>query len=154
MNSTTLLLTFLVTSTLAGLTGALVMTLVMRMIARAGGGGDMVEALGSLFTGSLDNARLVGRLLHMISAVGFAMLYAVLLVSLHLTAWPVGLFAGLGFGVFHGIVVSLSLVWIVAEMHPLQQYRTSTPTVFLAHVAGHVAFGTVVGLVVALSPLQ
>ncbi len=153
MNDATLITTYLLTASLAGLAGAAVMSLVMRLIARAGEGGDMVEALGSLLTGSLANARMVGRLLHVISALGFGLLYTVLIIALGLSGWPQALFAGLGFGAFHGIVVSLALVWVVADNHPVEQYRKASPTVFVAHFAGHLAYGSVVGLVVALAPL-
>lgn len=153
MNAATLITTYLLTASLAGLAGAAAMSLVMRLIARAGEGGDMVEALGSLLTRSLDNARMVGRLLHVLSAIGFGLVYALLMIALGLTVWPHALFTGLGFGAFHGVVVSLGLVWVVADNHPVERYRRSSPTVFLAHFAGHLAYGAVVGLVVALSPL-
>ncbi|AHF93936.1 hypothetical protein OPIT5_00865 [Opitutaceae bacterium TAV5] len=153
MDSTRIIVAFLFYSTLAGLLGALAMVVVMRLMARAGARGEMVVALGSLFTRTRDHARLVGGLLHMISAVAFGQLYTVLMVGLQLTGWPTGLLAGLGFGLFHGIVVSLALVWVVADQHPLAEFRTASASVFLTHLAGHVAYGAVVGLVIALAPV-
>ncbi len=145
---------FLVYAALAGLLGALAMTMVMRTISRTRiGEGDMIIAVGSLLTRSRENARLVGVILHGISAIAFGQLYTALLIAFGANAWPGGLFAGLGLGVFHGIVVSLSLVWIVSDHHPLPEFRQASPAVFLEHFAGHVAYGAVVGLVVALAPV-
>jgi hypothetical protein len=113
----------------------------------------MVVAVGSLLTRTRENARLVGVILHAISAVAFGMLYTVLLIALQLNEWPGAFFAGVGFGTFHGIVVSLSLVWIVADQHPLEEFRGAGPAVFLQHFAGHVVYGAVVGIVVAFAPV-
>jgi hypothetical protein len=145
---------FLVYAALAGLLRGLAMTIVMRTLSRTRlGEGDMIIAVGSLLTRSRESARLVGVILHGISAIAFGQLYTALLIALDANTWPGGLFAGLGFGVFHGIVVSLSLVWIVADHHPLPEFRKAGPAVFLEHFAGHVAYGAVVGLVVALAPV-
>lgn len=154
MEPVTVIVNFLVYAALAGLLGALAMTVVMRAISRTRvGNGDMIVAVGSLLTCSRDNARLVGAILHAISAVGFGQIYTALLIGLEANTWPGGLVAGLGLGVFHGIVVSLSLVWIVADHHPLPEFRQAGPAVFLEHFAGHAAYGAVVGLVIALAPV-
>ena len=58
-----------------------------------------------------------------------------------------------GIWIFYGLVVSLGLVWIVAENHPLDEFRQATPLVFLSHFAGHVVFGAVVGLVISIAPM-
>ena len=154
MDPSKVIVNFLVYSTLAGVLGALAMTLVMRTIARTRiGNGDMIVAVGSLLTRTRENARLVGAILHGISAVAFGQVYTALLVGLGAAAWPGGVFAGLGLGVFHGIVVSLTLVWLVADHHPLPEFRQAGPAVFLEHFAGHAAYGAVVGIVIALAPL-
>lgn len=149
-----LLTRYLLTSIAGGLAGATLMSLVMTLIDRSGiPGRHMVVALGSLLTGSKENARLVGGLLHAAAAVIYGLAYTWLLLVLNLHTWPSALFGGLGLGVFHGIVVSLTLVWIVADQHPLPEYRETGPLVFLEHFAGHVVFGGTVGLVVAFAPL-
>lgn len=154
MEPSTVIVNFLVYAALAGLFGALAMTAAMRAISRTRvGAGDMIEAVGSLLTRSRENAKLVGAIMHAVSAVAFGQIYTALLVGLEANAWPGGLFAGLGLGVFHGIVVSLTLVWLVADHHPLPEYRQAGPAVFLEHFAGHAAYGAVVGLVVALAPI-
>lgn len=154
MNPASMIGSFLVYATLAGLLGGVAMTLVMRLIARRGlKSGDMIVAVGSLLTKSRENARMVGLFLHGFSAVGFGLLYTLLLIALNLSGWPSGFFAGGFVGVLHGIVVSLALVWVVADEHPIEEFREAGPAVFLEHFAGHVAYGATVGLVVALAPV-
>ena len=66
---------------------------------------------------------------------------------------PALVLVGLGVGVLHGIVVSLMLVWIVADRHPLEEFKEADLLVGLSHFAGHAAYGAMVGLVVGLMPL-
>ena len=63
------------------------------------------------------------------------------------------LMLGLGVGTLHGMLVSLMLVWVVSESHPLPEFKDAGLEVGLSHFVGHVAYGAVVGLVVGLSPL-
>ncbi len=124
------------------------------MIERAGPPtGGMVMAVGSLLTRSRDNALWTGVWVYFGSAVIFGLIYTLLMMRLELTGWPQAFFAGAGFGFFHGLVVSLGLTWVVSDNHPLAEFREVTPLVFLSHFAGHVVFGGVVGLVVAISPV-
>ena len=154
MNPATTIASFLVYSALAGLCGALAMTAVMKLIAKSGWArDDMILAVGSLFTKSRATGFQVGLMLHAISAVIFAQLYTVLLIGLELSAWPSGLYAGAGFGVFHGLVVSLALCWVVADQHPLEEFRRAGVSVALTHFIGHIAYGAVVGIVIALAPV-
>jgi len=154
MNPASTIATFLVYAALAGLCGALAMTAVMKLVARTGWArGDMIVAVGSLFTKTRATAFSVGLVLHVLSAIVFGQIYTVLLIGLSLAAWPEGLFAGAGFGVFHGLVVSLALCWVVADQHPLEEFRRTGVSVALTHFIGHVAYGVVVGLVIALAPV-
>lgn len=154
MNPVMMIVTFLLTALAAGLFGGAAMELVMWLISRAGWArGNMIVALGSLLTKSRDNAFRVGAILHAISAVGFAAVYAMLMLVLGLTHLPLSLMLGIGVGVLHGMLVSLMLVWVVSESHPLEEFNEAGLAVGLSHFAGHVAYGAVVGLVVGLSPL-
>ena len=54
-------------------------------------------------------------------------------------------------GVFHGVAFGFLLVVTVAEHHPLEQYRNAGFEVAIAHFAGHVIYGILVGLVVGLT---
>ena len=149
-----LILTFVVTSLVAGLVGGAAMEGVIALIGRADWArGNMIIALGSMITNTRENAFRVGAIVHAISAVGFAAVYAMLMIMLETTTLPGSLMLGLGVGALHGLVVSLMLVWVVCESHPLPEFREAGFEVGLSHFAGHVAYGAVVGLIIGLSPL-
>jgi hypothetical protein len=153
MNLTMFLVKYLCTALVAGVIGGLVMEGVMWLIARAGlVRGDMILALGSLVTKSRDNAYRVGLMVHVTAAIGFAFVYTLLMVTLGYTGMPMSLMLGLGVGTLHGILVSLMLVWVVADRHPLEEFKEADLLVGLSHFAGHVAYGAMVGLIVGLSP--
>jgi hypothetical protein len=154
MNPVYLIVRFLGCSAVAGVLGALAMAVVIRLIARAHWArGDMVVAVGSLLTRSRESARLVGGILHLLSGVGFAMVYTVAMMALNLARFPVAVYAGIGFGVFHGMVVGLMLCWVVADQHPLEEFKEAGLAVGVSHLAGHVAYGLVVGIVIGFSGL-
>ena len=153
MNLAMYLVNYLGTALAAGVLGGIAMEGAMRLVARTGlARGDMILALGSLLTRSRENAYRAGLVLHTIAAIGFALVYALLMVILGYTRLPESLLVGLAAGTFQGIVVSLMLVWVVAEHHPLEEFREADLVVGLGHFAGHVAYGAVVGAVVGLSP--
>lgn len=154
MTATLFLLKYLFTALLAGVFGGVAMEVVMWLITRAGlAKGDMILALGSLLTKSRDNAYRVGFVIHATAAIGFALVYALLMVTLGYTHLPLSLMLGLGVGVLHGLLVSLMLVWVIADHHPLEEFKEADLLVGLTHLVGHAAYGAVVGLVVGLSPL-
>jgi hypothetical protein len=145
---------FLITALVAGLAGGVAMELTMWLIARKGWAkGNMIIALGSLFTRSRENAFRVGAVIHAFSAIVFATLYALGMLALQLTEMPRSLALGLGFGFVHGMLVSLALVWVVADQHPLDEFREADLAIGLCHLAGHVAFGGAVGIVVGIARL-
>ena len=138
----------------AGLLGAVAMWGAMRLIERAGPPtSGMVVAVGSLLTRSRQNALAVGIFVYLLCAIAFGLLYTLLMMRMELTAWPHAVFTGAGLGLFHGLVVSLGLVWVVTDNHPLDEFRQATPLVFISHFVGHIVFGTVVGLVIGLTPI-
>ena len=151
---TMFLVKYLCTALVAGIIGGFAMELAMWLISRAGlAKGDMVLALGSLLTKTRENAYRVGLIIHATAAIGFALVYALLMVTLGYTHLPLSLMLGLGVGALHGMIVSLMLVWVVADRHPLEEFKEADLLVGLTHFAGHVAYGAVIGLVVGLSPL-
>ncbi len=153
MNLTMYLVHYLGTALVAGVLGGLAREGAMWLIARAGlARGDMILALGSLLTQSRDNAYRVGLVIHVTAAIGFAFVYTLLMVTLGMTKLPSSLMLGLGAGTLQGIVVSLMLVWVVADRHPLEEFKEADLLVGLSHFAGHVAYGGVVGVIVGLSP--
>jgi hypothetical protein len=153
--TTSVILTFLLTTIVAGVLGGIAMEGVLWLVGRGGWAkADMVVALGSLFTKSRETAWRVGALIHSIAAIGFAMAYLLLMVALGSTALPWSMVLGVGVGFLHGLIVSLGLVWVVAEQHPLEEFNEAGMAIGLSHVLGHVFYGGMVGLVVGIATLS
>ncbi len=154
MNSIMFVVTPLLTALIAGVLGLVAMEVVFWLIGRLGWAkADMILALGSLFTKSRDSGFHVGLIIHATSAIVFALLYTLGLMAIGFTALPNSLMLGLGAGVLHGIMVSLALVWVVSDHHPLEEFKDADFAIGLSHVVAHAAFGAVVGLVVGVSPV-
>lgn len=145
---------FLLTTLLAGVLAGVAMEGVLWVVGTAGWAkADMIVALGSLFTKSRETAWRVGATLHVVAAIGFAMLYALAMLALGYTHLPAAMLVGAGIGFAHGLVVSLGLVWIVAEQHPLEEFNDAGLAIGLSHLLGHVVYGAVVGLVIGVAPM-
>ena len=115
--------------------------------------GNMIVALGGLLTGSRQHAFRVGLTLHLVAGFVFALLYLWGLRSFGMTHFPVVLATSVGFGMFHGMVVSLLLVWAVNDHHPLKEFKGADLAIGLGNFMGHAAYGLAVGLVVGLASL-
>jgi len=147
-----LVVEFLLTMFLAGLVGTAGMTLLMRMITKSGlTNADMVRAIGSILTGSLENALIVGTILHINSGIFFAMIYLLIFNWFGITGFLMLTLMGLGLGFLHGFVLSFILVVSVAEHHPMEEFRSAGIAVAVAHLVGHVVYGLLVGVMVGLS---
>ncbi|MGH7944388.1 MAG: hypothetical protein ACREF9_05205 [Opitutaceae bacterium] len=152
--STMVLMTYILTFLAAGVLGGLAMEGVLWLLGRGGWAkADMIVALGSMFTKSRETAWRVGAILHIVSAIGFALVYTLILHALGATEMPWSAALGVGIGFLHGLIVSLGLVWVVAEQHPLEEFNEAGLAIGLSHIVGHVVYGAVVGLVVAIAPL-
>jgi hypothetical protein len=152
MNAEKFAAEFAATSVIAGILGAIAMESVMYLITRANWArANMVVALGSLVTRTREHAFRTGAIVHAIAAVSFAALYNLAMLHFGLNRWPASFFTGIGFGVVHGMVVSLTLVWVVSERHPLVEFQETGFAVGLAHLAGHIAYGAAVGLVIGVA---
>jgi hypothetical protein len=139
------------TAVVAGVLGGAAMIGVMRLIARAEWAKfDMIVAVGSLVTRSRQNAFRSGVVCHTLSAIFFATLYTIAMWKTGLAHFPIAAFACTGIGIVHGMVVSILLVWIISEQHPLEEFKEADLAIALVHFAGHVAYGAVVGLVIGI----
>lgn len=148
------IVSFLLTALIAGVLAGIGMEAVLWVVGTAGWAkADMIVALGSLFTQSRANAWRVGAALHASAAIGFAVLYTLLMLKLGYTAMPQSMMLGAGIGFIHGLIVSLGLVWVVAEQHPLTEFNEAGLAIGLSHILGHVAYGAIVGVVVGISPI-
>ncbi len=154
MDEGALVVRFLLTVLLAGLVGTGAMTLLMSFITRSGmANADMVRAIGSAFTGSLDRALLVGGTLYATGGFMFAVLYTLVLGFLSVEGFWLTVVASTLLGFVHGFVMSFILVVTVAERHPVERFRDAGFAVALAHLAGHVVYGLGVGLVLGIRGL-
>lgn len=145
---------YLTTSILAGLAGVAAMEFAMWLITRTGWArGNMIVAIGSFLTRSMNNAFRVGLVIHVLLGIGFALLYTFAMMKLGVTHLPKSVGLGLGLGFLQGSVVSLTLVWVVSDQHPLTEFREASFAVGLTHLAGHLAYGATVGLIVGLAGL-
>lgn len=139
---------FLASALAAGVLGGAAMEGVLWLVGTAGWAkANMLVALGSLFTKSRDNAWRVGLVLHAVAAIGFAIPYALLILKLGYAHMPQSMMLGAAVGFVHGLIVSLGLVWIVAEQHPLEEFNEAGLAIGLSHILGHVAYGAIVGIV-------
>lgn len=150
----------------AGLAGTAAMYACMWMINRSGlAKANMPRALGSLITKDQATALIPGVAIHFgagsILGVAYALFlrlfpvqefsmgplfgYQELMLGSVFASAAVGLFAG----VLHGLVVSAALVVLVAERHPVPEFREAGFEVAGAHVAGHLVYGLIVGLTLA-----
>lgn len=143
---------------IAGLCGVLIMTLLMRRarfirLPET----QMIRAIGAMITKDEDRALWPGFLIHMITGIIFAYIYA-----LFLSTAPKQADTGMGLflyvvvctlmGLVHGLVVTLFLVISVAQYHPVERYRSLEPGDMAAHVIGHIGYGATVGFVLGWLP--
>ena len=148
------ILTVIILGATCGLIGSIVMNLFMRTVSHAYSQRvDMVVALGSFFTGKIDNAATLGTLIHSIAGIVFGILYFLLMNAMNSLKFPSAVFLSLGFGFFHGLTMSYCLMFIASERHPIKAYRKATLEQGLLHLVGHVIFGGVAGLIGGLFAL-
>lgn len=148
------ILSYFLTSLIAAVLGGAAMEMALWLIGMVGWAhANMIVALGSLLTGKKEGARRTGMIVHVVVAIVFALIYVAAMMKLGLTTLPASLGLGAGFGLAQGIIVSLGLVWVVADHHPLDEFRGADLAIGLSHIVGHLAFGLVVGLVVGISPV-
>lgn len=139
---------------LTGLVGAFAMTAFMAGVSSVFSKRvDMVRALGSYFTGRLEGAVGLGRMIHAGSGLIFGALYLLIMHFMDALTFPYPIFLGIGFGFFHGLLMSYALMIFASERHPVEDYRKATLEEGLLHLVGHVIFGGVVGLVAGLLSL-
>jgi len=131
-----------------GLIGAFAMTGFMGQVSQAFSRRvDMARALGSYFTGKVEGSAGLGRTIHTVSGVIFGMIYFAIMQVMGALIFPYALFLGIGFGFFHGLIMSYMLMFYACERHPVEEYRKATLEEGLLHLVGHIIFGGVAGLI-------
>ena len=93
-------------------------------------------------------------IIHYVVGIVVAFIYLVL-ISLFNPSTPLG-YAGTGtmIGMFHGVAFAFLLVVVVAEHHPNEEFREAGLEVALAHLAGHIVYGFVVGIVAGVFAIR
>ncbi|MBI4081923.1 MAG: hypothetical protein HY423_04860 [Candidatus Lambdaproteobacteria bacterium] len=133
----------------AGVAATAAMTVFMWMVHSTGvANADMVRAIGSLYTRSYENALWPGLFIHFSAGVMFAFFYIALWSLIPHTTFGVFVALGVVVGFFHGLTMSFVLIALVSDRHPVARFRAAGFEVALAHLAGHVVYGGVLGLVV------
>ncbi|PXA05494.1 hypothetical protein DDZ13_01085 [Coraliomargarita sinensis] len=139
---------------LCGLVGAFAMTAFMTAVSSAFSERvDMVRALGSYFTGRLEGAVGLGRIIHAVSGLIFGATYLLIMHQMDALTFPYPIFLGIGFGFFHGLIMCYILMIFASMRHPIEEYRKATLEEGLLHLVGHIIFGIVVGLLAGLLSL-
>lgn len=145
---------FILYSALAGVIGALGMTLILSLFGRVGWTrANLVVALGHLFVRPQKQAILVGGLVHCIAGIVFAMLYTMIFLMLGLETSAAIIFVGLGIGWAHGIVMSLIFVVSTVLSNPDGEFKKVQFAGGPAYFVAHMIYGFLVGVVIAVSPL-
>ena len=142
---------YIIRSLVSGIIATIGMTLSLNAITKSGvANADMIRAVGSLFTKSLDNAEKVGLIIHFSVGIIFGFLYtfAIQLFLVHGFINNVG--AGALIGFIHGAVVSFLLVAAVAEHHPMKEFQDAGFAVAAAHWIAHLFYGLLIGIVLGL----
>lgn len=135
----------------SGLLGSFAMTGFMLKVSSAYGKQvDMLQALGSFFKGTSEGAQQLGKKIHALSGLFFGVIYFIGMHLMGALAFPHAIFVGIGFGLFHGLVMSYVLMFYASLRHPVEEYRKATIEEGVLHLAGHIIFGAVVGLMGAL----
>lgn len=111
--------------------------------------GNFLLAIGDIFLHRRRGAFRLGLLLHIVTSVAFAPLYLIALSKTGLTAFPEAFIAGTFFGFFHGLFVSLALVWVSSNQSMLPEFMGARLPLGVIHCAGHIAYGATVGCVIA-----
>ena len=139
---------------LVGLLGTSVMTACLYTLHWSGfANGDMIRAIGSAITKRYEGSFWPGLGIHYASGIIFAGIYVYILSLVPpLADSQVMKMAGLGalLGFVHGLVVSMGLLIVVAEHHPMEQFREAGFGVAILHLAAHVVFGGIIGCCVAV----
>lgn len=131
----------------AGFIGTLGITTVLWLINKTGWtNADMVRAIGSLFTKSLQNALRIGLAVHFSAGIIISAVYLHILSILSPEKLVTLIFVGGVIGFVHGFIFSFGLV-IFAEHHPVEQFQEADFEVAIAHILGHIVYGMLIGLI-------
>lgn len=110
---------------------------------------DMVRAIGSLYTRSHELSLVPGLLAHYSAGLLFAFGYAVICAFAPVRTPGSVVIISMMTGLVHGLTVGLLIEVVVAEHHPVEEFRTAGFPVVIAHLVGHIIYGTTIGICMA-----
>ena len=132
----------------AGFVGASSMSAVMGIIHGTGyANADMIRAIGSLVTRKYEGSFGWGLAIHLLSGMLFAIPYTAIIGAFGEKSLLMSTGLGGLMGLMHGLVMSLILLGMVTERHPMNRFKQAGFEVAIAHVVGHIAYGIGVGAV-------
>jgi hypothetical protein len=111
---------------------------------------NMVRALGSALTRSVETSLWPGLIIQFVSGILFAFVYMTALNMLQLQEISSLVIAGGVIGFAHGFAFSFVMV-ILAEHHPVEKFQNAGFQVAIIHFLAHIVYGVLVGLVVGYS---
>jgi len=133
---------------ISGLAATTVMSLFLSLVHRSNlADGDMIRAVGSLFTRAEKGSLLAGTVIHYSVGMLLAVAYAAIVRASPVSEGSVliiGVCVGVSF--FHGLLVSMMTAIVVAEHHPLPRFRRAGADVVITYLLAHVVYGLTLGL--------
>lgn len=138
----------------AGLIATAIMSFLMETMTKSGiADADMVRAVGSIITKSYDESFKTGLVIQFSFGVFFSFIYFLIFGYFVPPNLFIGAFAGFAMGFFHGMVVSLGIIVVVAEHHPVERFRNAGFEVAVGHVGGHIIYGLILGIIYGITGL-
>jgi hypothetical protein len=110
---------------------------------------NMVRALGSALTRSIDTSFVPGIIIQFLSGIMFAFIYIYALHLLQLNNVYSYMLAGSIIGFGHGFAFSFIMV-ILAEHHPVEKFKNAGFQVAIIHFIAHIVYGFLIGLIAGL----
>ncbi len=141
---------FIFTALIAGLVATAGMTTLLWMIDRfKWANANMVRALGSALTRSVEASLFPGLIIQFTSGIIFALIYLYALQVLQLSTVLSLVIGGGIIGFAHGFAFSFIML-ILSEHHPVEQFQKAGFQVAISHFLAHVVYGMLIGLVAGL----
>jgi hypothetical protein len=138
------------TQILAGVVATAGMTSFLWLMDKTGKvNANMVRAVGSAVTRSIETSLLPGIIIQFASGIFFAFIYIYALSLLQLSNPFSYVLAGGIIGFAHGFAFSFIMV-ILAEHHPVERFQNAGFQVAIAHFVAHVIYGSLIGLIVGV----
>jgi uncharacterized membrane protein YagU involved in acid resistance len=135
----------------AGVVASFAMIVFMYAVTWTGiANGDMVRALGSIYTERYENSLLPGLIFFITGGIIFALIYAGVFSIFDFQYPRSYLYAGALFGFAHGWLMSFIMAVSVAEWHPLPKFHEVGFGVAITHVIGHVVYGATLGCLLGM----